>query len=55
MSRKWVLRLLLVLDSGCCWRLRVMGRDRDASGEMRVRKGSREEANILFFIGDDFS
>lgn len=53
MSRKWVLRFLLTLvwallvfGSGCC-SLFVRGSDEDAIGEIRVRRGRREEVSIV--------
>jgi hypothetical protein len=48
MSRKWVLRLVLGLESGCWF---VMGgSDRDAIGQMRVTRGRRKEVSILFLL-----
>jgi hypothetical protein len=40
-----------MLESGCCWWLSVIGRDSDAIGEMRVRRGRREEVSILLSVG----
>lgn len=56
MSRKWVLRgwwawLGLGLESGCCCSLFVMGSDRGAIGEMRVRRGRREDVSIFVSNG----